>query len=273
MMTTQRIALGVAYCGQPWHGWQKQPHQKTVQDQLELALHSFLGEGTDTICAGRTDTGVHALGQVVHLQSRVERPEPAYVRGLNAHLPKSIRIQWARRVAPDFHARFSALQRHYVYLLRNSPTPVPFDEGRIGWVYRPLSLSAMQQAASLLLGTHDFSAFRSSQCQAHSPVREIRQLTVRQQGEYFIFHFQANAFLHHMIRNLMGALVYIGMGRQPVDWVRTLLREKDRRLAAPTFSPAGLYLARVDYADHWDLPQPGLEALLHRHLGFSYGKV
>lgn len=273
MMTTQRIALGVAYCGQPWHGWQKQPHQKTVQDQLELALHAFLDGGVDTICAGRTDTGVHAFGQVIHLDSPVERPERSYVRGLNALLPQSIRIQWARKVAGDFHARFSALQRHYFYILRNSPTPVPFDEGRVGWVFRPLSLSAMQQAAALLQGRHDFSAFRSSQCQAHNPVRELRELTVSQQGEYFLFHFQANAFLHHMIRNLMGALVYIGMGRAPVDWVTALLQQKDRRLAAPTFSPAGLYLARVDYPAHWNLPQPELQALLHRHLGFSCGKV
>lgn len=273
MNAVQRLALGVAYDGQYWHGWQKQPHRQTVQDQLESALRSFLKRRCDTICAGRTDTGVHAFEQVVHLDSSVVRPEYAYVRGLNALLPKSIRVQWAQSVDTDFHARFSAVRRHYIYILRNAEIPVPFNEGRVGWVYRPLSLDAIQRAAEQFLGTHDFSAFRSSQCQAHSPIREIQQLTVTQQGEYFIFHFQANAFLHHMIRNIMGTLVYIGMGRQPVQWVAELLQHKDRRQAAPTFSPAGLYLARVDYASHWNLPQSSLSTLVHRHLGFDYGKV
>lgn len=268
-----RLALGIAYCGQPWHGWQKQPHQQTVQDQLEQALESFLNVPCETICAGRTDTGVHAFEQVVHLDTAVPRPEQAFVRGLNALLPQSIRIQWALKVDREFHARFSAQSRHYFYILRHARVPVPFDEGRVGWVYRPLALLPMQQAAQLLLGTRDFSAFRSAQCQAHSPVRELQRLTVTQQGEYFIFHFQANAFLHHMIRNLMGTLVYIGMGRQPVHWVEQLLTSRDRRRAAPTFSPAGLYLARVDYSPHWGLPQMSLESLLHRHLALSYDKV
>jgi|SRR5690625_600531 len=272
-MQGHRLALGVAYDGSDWHGWQKQPHGRTIQNQLEQALSSFLAQPVTTICAGRTDAGVHALEQIVHLDTTVQRAEHAWVRGLNSYLPNSIRVQWAHRVGPDFHARFGAQKRHYIYILRNAAVPSPFAATRMGWVFRPLSLEPMQQAAQLFVGTHDFSAFRSAECQAHSPIRSIEQLQIVQQGDILVFYFCANAFLHHMIRNMMGTLIAIGLGRQPVHWVEDLLKAKDRRAAAPTFSPAGLYLAKVDYAANWGLPSSSIEQLLHTHLGLSYGKV
>lgn len=249
-----RVALGVSYDGSVWKGWQTQPSRQTVQDQLESALRQFLDEPVATVCAGRTDTGVHAFGQVVHLDTLAERTEESWVRGLNALLPHTISVQWARIVASDFHARFSAGARTYVYLLRTERVRSPLVRGRMGWVYQPLSLELMQQAALLLLGEHDFSSFRSSECQAASPVRTLTHLDIRQQGDFFIFTFKANAFLHHMVRNLMGALLMVGRGRKPVSWIAQVLQAKDRRQAAATFAPDGLYLAHVDYPDEFGLP-------------------
>lgn len=249
-----RIALSVCYDGQPWLGWQRQPCGRTVQDTLETALSRFTAAPVTTICAGRTDTGVHALSQIVHLDTLAQRSPQSWVRGVNALLPESIAIQWARVVPADFHARFSARSRHYLYLLRCSAVRSPLLHAKVAWVYRPLNLHDMQLAAQFTLGEHDFSAFRASQCQAASPVRTLTRLDIQQRGEYFLFRFSANAFLHHMIRNLMGALLYIGQGRQPVSWMLELLRQKDRRLSAPTFDAAGLYLAGVDYEPHFDLP-------------------
>ncbi|HLS17986.1 MAG TPA: tRNA pseudouridine(38-40) synthase TruA [Paenalcaligenes sp.] len=269
----QRWSLGIAYNGDGWHGWQKQPNVATIQAQVESALYDFLGLEIQTVCAGRTDTGVHALEQVVHLDTALERREMAWIRGLNSHLPNSIRVQWARQVDAQFHARFSAQRRHYLYLVRNAPHPTPFTEARVAWVFQPLQLQPMQEAAKLLVGTHDFSSFRSADCQAHSPIRELQQLNIWQQGEYFIFYFCANAFLHHMVRNLMGVLIHIGKGKQPARWARDVLEYRDRRRSAPTFSPTGLYLARVDYPAHFKIPQHELSALVHRHLNLTCVKV
>lgn len=270
---SSRIALGLAYSGHQWHGWQKQPHVCTIQNQLETAIEKFTGCFINTTCAGRTDAGVHAFEQVVHLDANVSRSEVAWVRALNSFLPESIRVQWAKLVSKEFHARFSAKSRSYVYVLNNQAVQNPFLQGQVGWVFRPLSLVPMQKAAQLFLGEHDFSAFRAAQCQAHHPVRHLQRLDIWQQGNYFIFHFKANAFLHHMIRNIMGVLIYIGLNREPVNWVRYLLQSKDRTESAPTFSPAGLYLAKVEYANKWGLPHTELRALLHQHLGISCAKV
>ncbi len=261
-----RIALGLAYDGSAWQGWQSQPDGRTVQDTLETALAKFLAEPTSTICAGRTDTGVHALEQVVHLDTQAIRQPESWVRGLNALLPESIAVQWSHEVDREFHARFSAQERTYIYIVRAARVRSPLTRERVGWVYRPMRLEPMLEAARLLLGKHDFSCFRSSQCQAASPVRTMLQADIRQQGEYFEFIFTANAFLHHMIRNIMGALVYIGQGRQPSGWIRDLLDQKDRKLAAPTFAPDGLYLARVRYPEHFSLPSPSLGELRYTHL-------
>ncbi|VCU72137.1 tRNA pseudouridine synthase A [Pigmentiphaga humi] len=249
-----RIALGVSYDGGPWQGWQTQPHGRTVQDTLETALGHFLGAPVGTVCAGRTDTGVHAVQQVVHLDTPLERPEQAWVRGVNAHLPASIAVRWARPVADDFHARFSARSRAYVYLLLDDPVRSPLWAGRAGWSFRPLDVEAMRTGARHLLGEQDFSSFRSSQCQAASPVRTMHELDIARRGRMVVFTLRANAFLHHMVRNIVGALVYVGQGRQPADWMGALLAERNRSKAAPTFSPDGLYLTAVGYPAGHGLP-------------------
>ena len=264
-----RTALGVSYDGACWQGWQTQPHGCTVQDTLELALSRFLAQPTKTICAGRTDTGVHGLGQVVHLDAVAQRRQESWVRGLNALLPASISVQWACAVPDSFHARFSALSRTYVYVVRNARVRSPIVHARVGWVHQALDLQRMQEAAQHVLGQHDFSCFRSSQCQAASPVRTLHELSIERRGEIFVFTLRANAFLHHMVRNLMGALLYIGQGRQPPDWMGELLAQRDRRLAAPTFSPDGLYLAQVEYPAEFGLPSSTLQTLFASHLGFG----
>jgi tRNA pseudouridine38-40 synthase len=250
-----RIALGVAYDGSPWQGWQTQPHRQTVQDTLEAALGRFSGNDgiVPTICAGRTDTGVHAAMQVVHLDTTLSRREESWVRGVNAFLPPSIAVQWAQTVSDDFHARFCARSRTYVYLLWRGRVRPPLWAGRAGWCFQALDVPVMRQAAATLLGEHDFSSFRSSQCQATSPIRTLHQLDIQERGPFLVFTLKANAFLHHMVRNLMGALLQIGQGRERVDWLTSLLAARDRRLAAPTFSPDGLYLAAIDYPAEFGL--------------------
>lgn len=255
------MALALAYDGRPWHGWQTQPGGLTIQDTLERALQAFIGSPVATICAGRTDAGVHAAMQVVHLDSPVYRPESAWVRGLNAHLPESIVVLWAREVPQEFHARFSATGRRYVYRLWADPVRSPLWAGRAGWCFRPLDVVAMQEAAQALVGTHDFTSFRSSQCQAASPIRTMHSLQVHQQGRFVWFSLHANAFLHHMVRNLVGALVYVGLGRQPIRWIAELLAARNRSLGAPTYAADGLYLAGVDYPG-FDLPELDASAQL-----------
>lgn len=252
---TPRIALGLSYDGHGLHGWQTQPSGLTLQDMLETALGRFLdAPRVSTICAGRTDAGVHALQQVVHLDPGVCRREQSWVRGLNALLPASISVQWACTTAPGFHARFDARSRTYLYILRSDPVRSPILHGRVGWVHDRLDLQAMRQAAGMLLGEHDFSAFRSAGCQAASSVRTLERLNITSMGSFFIFEFCANAFLHHMVRNIMGVLVSIGRGRQTPSWAARLLQGRDRTQSAPTFMPDGLYLAHVAYPDYPILP-------------------
>lgn len=249
-----RMALGLAYDGSPWQGWQTQPHRQTVQDTLEAALASFAGGGSlATICAGRTDTGVHAAMQVVHLDTDLARRPESWVRGVNAFLPPSIAVQWAQGVPDTFHARFSARSRTYLYLLWRGRVRPPLWAGRAGWCFQPLDVDAMRQAARALLGEHDFSSFRSSQCQARHPVRTLHQLDISERGPFLVFTLRANAFLHHMVRNLIGALLQVGQGRQPPAWMAAVLAAHDRRLAAPTFSPDGLYLSAIEYPAEFQL--------------------
>lgn len=252
-----RIALGIQYEGSAFHGWQTQPDGKTVQDVLEAALAAFVGAPVATICAGRTDSGVHATGQVVHLDSPVDRPLSAWVRGLNAQLPRSVAVRWARAVEPDFSARFSASARRYEYWLLNDPVRAPLYEGRTGWVYRPLDLAAMVAGAAHLLGTHDFTSFRAAECQAASPVRTLSRLELCRHGALIRIQLGANAFLHHMVRNIVGTLVYVGLARQSPDWVGEVLAARSRAVAAPTFSAAGLYLTGVEYDPRHGLPTDG----------------
>lgn len=252
-----RIVLGLEYCGAAYEGWQTQKHGRTVQDFMSKAVSAVACEPVQLHCAGRTDTGVHAAVQVVHFDTHANRPLTAWVRGVNAHLPEGIAVNWAREVDEDFHARFSALTRRYRYVLLNRPVRSALLHGRVGWFHAPLDVSAMRAAAAYLIGVHDFSAFRAAQCQAHSPVRDLRVAELSASGEWLVFDFEANAFLHHMIRNLVGALIHIGKGEKPPEWMKDLLGMRDRRLAPPTFMPDGLYLAGVEYPDRWHLPGGG----------------
>lgn len=259
-----RFALLIEYDGSGFLGWQSQTGGETVQDAVEAALSAVADVPIRVVCAGRTDTGVHALGQVVHFDTDVQRPLSAWVRGVNAHLPDSIAVLHAQSVAEDFHARFSATARHYRYVLLNRPQRPGVAHHRMGWYHRPLDVDRMQAAAECVIGEHDFSAFRSAQCQAASPVRTVHHLRIRRQQDLCIFDISANAFLHHMVRNLVGALIAIGAGAQDTDWMQELLAGRDRSLAAPTFSPAGLYLTHVDYDPHWNLKVgAGETALIH----------
>ncbi|WP_428825611.1 tRNA pseudouridine(38-40) synthase TruA [Azonexus sp. IMCC34842] len=251
-----RIALGVEYFGSGFHGWQSQLQGGTVQDALEAALGEIAGLPIGVICAGRTDAGVHASHQVVHFDAPVERPLTAWVRGVNSHLPEGVAVRWAQAVDPEFHARFSARGRRYRYLLLNRPQRPGLWAGRVGWFHGPLELGPMQEAARGLLGEHDFSAFRAAGCQAKTPVKTLWRADVRQQGSLFVFDFEASAFLHHMVRNLVGSLVYIGKGTQSPAWIDELLLARDRKQAAPTFSPDGLYFCGPIYEPHWGLPDP-----------------
>ncbi|VGO10140.1 tRNA pseudouridine synthase A [plant metagenome] len=249
-----RIALGLSYDGSAWQGWQTQPHGQTVQDSLHAALAQFTGAPMQVMCAGRTDTGVHAAMQVAHLDTALDRRMESWVRGLNRYLPDSIGIQWAQPVDDSFHARFSATARAYTYLLWNERAPVPLWQGRAGWCFQPLEVDAMRDAATALLGEQDFSSFRSSQCQAAHPMRIMHRLDITRHGSLIVFQLRANAFLHHMVRNIVGQLLQIGQGRQPVSFMGELLALRDRRRAAPTFAPDGLYLTAVEYPEHFGLP-------------------
>ena len=253
-----RIALGIEYDGAGFAGWQSQSHGNTVQDVLELALAAIAGEAVRTVCAGRTDAGVHAAAQVVHFDTAVARPQSAWVRGVNAHLPPQVAVRWAQVVDAEFHARFSARARSYRYLLLNRPVRAALLHGRVGWYHRPLDVAAMQAASACLVGEHDFSAFRAAECQAKTPVKHLYRADISRQSDCIVFDFHANAFLHHMIRNLVGSLVYIGQGKHAPSWMAELLAGRDRRRAAPTFDAAGLYFAGVDYDPCWQLPLPDL---------------
>jgi tRNA pseudouridine38-40 synthase len=260
-----RIALGVEYDGSGFAGWQTQPSGQSVQDALQMALSKVADAPVEVVAAGRTDAGVHATGQVVHFDVPAElltaegaaRPLSAWVRGTNAHLPAQVSVLWARAVPRDFHARFSATGRSYRYVLVNRPSRLGLMAATAGWFHAPLDVAAMQAAAPVLLGQHDFSSFRASECQAKSPVRNLRHLTLAAEGDTITFHLEADAFLHHMVRNIVGALVYVGKdpAKYTPEWLASLLSACDRRLAPPTFSAAGLYLAAVSYDARFGLPQ------------------
>ena len=250
-----RIALGLEYDGSAFCGWQTQPKACGVQDHLEDALERFAASPIEVTAAGRTDTGVHASAQVVHFDTEVVRDGNSWVRGPNACAGEELRVLWSHRVPEDFHARYSALSRTYRYLLLNEPVAPAILKGRVGWYHRPLDLARMQEAARTVLGEHDFSAFRDSQCQSRSPIRTMMETTIERRANLVVLTFRANAFLHHMIRNLVGSLVYVGAGREDPDWIGKLLASRDRKLAAPTFPAAGLYLSGVEYDPKFGLPE------------------
>ncbi len=253
-----RLALGISYNGLAYQGWQSQLSGQTVQDKLEKALSQFANQKVSTLCAGRTDAGVHGLMQVIHFDTPLERPEAAWVRGPNALLPHDMAVQWAKVVPAEFHCRASAVSRRYAYILLASSVRPSVDTGRVGWVHRLLDHERMQQAAQHLLGEHDFTSFRASACQAISPVKNLHRIAISRQGAYWRFEFEANAFLHHMIRNIMGCLLMVGDGRRPPSWILDVLAARDRDAAAPTFSPHGLYFLGPRYDPRWGLPDQAL---------------
>jgi tRNA pseudouridine38-40 synthase len=252
-----RIALGVEYAGDAFEGWQSQHHGRTVQDHLERAISAVAGQQIRLHCAGRTDTGVHATAQVAHFDCDATRPVNAWVRGVNAHLNVPITVRWAQPVNDDFHSRFSAMARRYRYVLHVSRTRPALLAGRVGWFHLPLDAGRMDAAAQALLGWHDFTSFRATGCQGKTPVRLMHEARVLRDGDFLLFDFHANGFLHHMVRNLVGALVMVGKGTRPPEWIAEVLAARDRSVAAPTFPAGGLYLCGVDYPAGWPLPGDG----------------
>lgn len=256
-----RLALGIEYDGSRFLGWQTQPGGGAVQDALEPALSGIAGEPIAVTCAGRTDRGVHALEQVVHFDTGAKRPLSAWVRGVNATLPESVAVLWAHEVPDQFHARYGATSRTYRYILLNRAVRPALAARYAGWFHAPLDVPAMREAAGHLVGEHDYSSFRSSECQAKSPVRTVQELRIEQCDERIDFVVRANAFLHHMVRNLVGLLVYVGKGKHPPQWAAVVLAARDRRVAAPTFAPEGLYLEQVEYEPGWQLPTRAARAV------------
>lgn len=285
---TRRVALGVSYRGSAYRGWQSQSDGRTVQDALERALSAFAAQPVSVMCAGRTDAGVHGINQVVHLDTPLAREPFSWVRGTNAFLPPDIAVQWAVEVDDRFHARNSAQGRRYAYILLQAPVRPALESGQVGWVFKPLDLAAMQEAAAMLIGEHDFSSFRSSQCQSPTPIKLLREIRITRgpdprrpvvpsspdakqpdvcppvgsgpmaalggQGVYWRFDFEGQAFLHHMIRNIMGCLVAVGSGTRSPDWMRQVLEARRREVAAPTFAADGLYFLGPRYDPAWGLP-------------------
>lgn len=250
-----RIALGIEYDGSDFAGWQYQEGEvSTVQGGVEHALSTVADHSVRVICAGRTDAGVHATAQVVHFDSDAERSMRSWVYGANANLPKSVSVQWARVVNDEFHARFSAVRRRYRYVILNREVRPTFLAWRVSWEYRPLDVMRMQAAARHLLGEHDFSAYRAIACQAKSPVRTLYELSVKQDRDMIFLDLEANAFLHHMVRNIAGVLMDIGAGKQSPDWARDVLETRDRTLGGITAPPHGLYLTGVTYPARFGLP-------------------
>ncbi|MDI9335934.1 MAG: tRNA pseudouridine(38-40) synthase TruA [Gammaproteobacteria bacterium] len=249
-----RIVLGMSYEGSGLQGWQSQTSGKTVQDILENSLLQFSQQPLRTVCAGRTDAGVHALMQVVHFDTELNRPSIGWVRGVNRFLPKNMAIQWAYTQTSDFHARSSAMTRRYIYIVSTSAVRPSLDDHRVAWCPKPLDLDAMCKARDFLLGEHDFSSFRAADCQAISPVKKLYRLQILPYGQYYHFVFEANSFLQQMVRNIMGCLLYIGQHMRPVEWVLDVLYARNRRVAAPTMPACGLYFLGPTYPEKWNLP-------------------
>jgi tRNA pseudouridine38-40 synthase len=252
-----RVALGVEYNGQHFHGWQmQQPGVRTVQAALESALTRVAAHPVRVACAGRTDTGVHALGQVVHFDTSAQRKPRNWILGANANLPDDVSVSWAKEVPEGFSARFAAISRHYRYFILNRTTRSSLLAGRVTWVHRPLDITRMQEAAKALMGEHDFSSYRALGCQAKSPIRTVHSIQLTRQGDMIAMHLHANAFLHHMVRNIAGVLISIGQGDQPVQWAADILALRDRTRGGVTAPPDGLYFAQVEYPAAFAIPLP-----------------
>lgn len=256
-----RLALGIEYNGAPYHGWQRQQTVVSVQQHVEEALTAVANESVKVVCAGRTDAGVHATCQVVHFDTLSKRPNNAWTLGINRYLPDSIAVKWVKSMNDEFHARFSATARRYRYVIYNHRLRNSILAKGVTHIHSELDHKLMHQAAQHLLGRHDFSAFRAVNCQANTPVREMTDINVSRFGDYIVIDVKANAFLHHMVRNITGSLLAIGNKEQPTTWMKTLLQGKDRTKAAATAKPNGLYLVHVTYPESFDLPSTPLGPL------------
>ncbi len=250
----KRYALAVEYDGRAFKGWQIQPDTLTVQGEMERAVGQMAGHPVRVHAAGRTDAGVHATRQIVHFDTPAKRPLTAWVRGVNSFLPSGVAVLWAQEVSDDFHSRFVATARHYRYLLLQHPIRPSLYSGQVGWIHNELDLDQIYAASRYLLGEHDFSSFRAAECQALSPVKEMLKIDIGRQGDLIYFDFSATAFLHHMVRNIMGALLHIGKGNVDAAWMAWLIEQRNRTVAPPTFMPDGLYLTGVSYPSQFNLP-------------------
>lgn len=251
-----RVALGIEYNGFGYYGWQAQQGLNTIQGCLQDALAKVANEPIFLHCAGRTDANVHATGQVVHFDTRAKRHVDAWLWGTNSHLPPSIVVRFAKHVDYSFHARFKALSRRYRYIIYNNPIRPAILSHRVTWHYYPLDINKMAEAGQFLLGEQDFSSFRSSQCSSNSPMRNVTEFTVKRQGDFVIIEIEANAFLHHMVRNIVGSMLKIGAGFKEIEWMAQVLAAKSRKAAAETAAPDGLYLMQVKYPNPYDFPVP-----------------
>jgi len=250
-----RIALGIEYNGAKYYGWQRQKEVISVQQELEAALSKIANHPVEVLCAGRTDAGVHGTGQVVHFDTNIQRKLIAWSMGANAHLPDDIAVKWAKEVPDTFHARFSAIARRYRYIIYNSKLRPGILSSGVSHYHHDLNEQKMHQAGQYLLGENDFTSFRAAHCQSKSPWRNIHHLNVYRLGCYVVIDIKANAFVHHMVRNIAGSLISVGQGDQPVEWIKWLLDAKDRRLASATAKAEGLYLVYVEYPDELELPK------------------
>lgn len=257
-----RVALGVEYDGSRYHGWQAQPGLHTVQQVLEQALSQVADTEISVICAGRTDTGVHATNQIVHFDCENERTIRAWIHGANSYLPKDVCVRYGRETNDEFHARYSATSRRYRYVIFNAPIRPALSRGNVTWHYRPLDHKLMAKAGQFLLGENDFTSFRSVECQSHTPMRNVMKVDVVRHHDLVIIDITANAFLHHMVRNIAGVLMAVGSARQPVEWVQEVLLARDRKLGAETAPPYGLYLVDVCYPEQFAIPKHPLGPLM-----------
>ncbi len=249
-----RIAASVEYFGKDYSGWQKQTEANTVQGEIEAAIYKISQQKIYVYAAGRTDARVHALGQIIHFDTSINRPMNSWVKGLNSHLPESIRIKWAKKVSDDFHARYSAKSREYQYLLLSQPIVSALWVNRCGWTFYKLDYALLKSATLKFQGKHDFNAFRSSECQAKSSIRTISEASVKKYNNFFVFTFVANGFLHHQIRNMIGTIIKVARGGMSVEYIDDLIYKNDRHLVPATFSPNGLYLVNIKYDESWQLP-------------------
>jgi tRNA pseudouridine38-40 synthase len=259
-----KIAFGVEYCGTAYFGWQRQAISPTIQECIEVALSKVADQQITVHCAGRTDTGVHAIQQVIHIETDASREEYSWIFGANANLPDDISLLWAKQVEDDFHARFSATSRVYRYIILNRPTRSGLAAGKVTWEYRALNEKHMQEAASHLIGEHDFTSYRAISCQAKTPVRHVKRLDIYREGDYVFLEIEADSFLQHMVRNIAGVVMAIGMGKEPVIWSKKVLDACDRIIGGVTAPADGLYLIKIEYPEKFDIPKPDLASCSYR---------